>query len=176
MKPAFGDHSRLLDYIDGVVKLPPLPEDVPGDVKGIVVRALAVSPGDRFQSAEQLRAALERALHASNATPADVRKAAAELVSAAAVNRHASPDGLTEATGFGSTKLAVPSLATPEPHLAPSGTLLSEQPRAEPPRPITPATVARKAVKVGESPRVLVLAVVIAAVVTAAAASFAFCG
>ncbi len=172
--PAIPDHSRLLDYIDGVTKLPPLPDDVPAEVKAIVTRALAVSAGDRFQSAEKMRTALERAIHASDATAADVQKAASELVSLASTPKKGDAAAGTKATGFESTKLAVTPLSTPASRAraaqTPGGTLLSEK-AAGPPRAAALAPAKRR-----DSTRALVFAFVIAVIVTGAAVALAFCG
>ena len=180
-RPAFGDHSGLLDYIDGVTKLPPLADDVPPVVGAIVTRALAVSPADRFQSAEEMRSALERAMHAIGATPADVRRAAGELVSAASApsppTRRGSPEEAgaagAGALGFESTKLDIPSLPAPPRAAAPleaspAGTLLSARPVAEAKGPPPPAPAR-------DSIRTLLFALAVAALVTVAAVTLAFC-
>lgn len=135
-RPAFPDHRGLLNYIDGIMMLPALPDDVPPAVRAIVVRALAVSPEDRFQSADEMRSALERAIHAIGATPADVRNAASDLV--AAVSGHSKCEGEggkpgdtlhASAGAFESTKLAIPSLpARAKAHAPPpDATLVAEQ-------------------------------------------------
>jgi serine/threonine-protein kinase len=169
-RPAFEDHSALLDYIDGVSKLPELPEDTPAPVRAIVVRALAVSPADRFQSADGMRTALERAMHTIGATPADVRDAAAELVSAASLASTAKegkgkPAAAANGAEFASTKLAIPSLPASNPRpQTPGGTLLSASAGAAPVSP-SPAS----------SNRALTIALIVAAIVTAAAVALAFC-
>jgi serine/threonine protein kinase len=185
-KPAFVDHAGLLDYIDGVTKLPSPPDDVPPAVRAIASRALAVSPADRFQSAEEMRSALERAMHAIGATPADVRKAASDLVSGAGEPGRRSGDGGVAGdgegrepakeppSGFESTKLEIRSLPAPprKPErldLSAGGTLLSERAPVDAPEPSAPP-------RPGSSLRTLVFALAVAGLVTGAAVTLAFCG
>jgi serine/threonine-protein kinase len=61
--PPFPDHAALLAYVDGLSLLPELPRDVSADVLAIIARALTVRAKDRFATAEEMRRAIERALH-----------------------------------------------------------------------------------------------------------------
>jgi serine/threonine protein kinase len=174
-RPAFPDHRGLLDYIDGITRLPSLPDEVPPAVRAIVARALSVSPADRFQSADEMRSALERAIHTIGATPADVRNAASDLVGAASRPFHrdgdrAQPDDALGANAgpFESTKLAIPSLPSRDQAQTSSRTLVAAQASLEREKAPSPSSA-------GSMHR-LTLALILAAFMTAVAVALSFCG
>jgi serine/threonine protein kinase len=89
--PPFKDRDALIKYIEGKATLPPLPSDVPADVRAIVARALEVDPPNRYPTADEMRAALERALHAGETSSADLAQLTSRLVATArdaAVGEH----------------------------------------------------------------------------------------
>ena len=98
-KPPFRDRDALVAYVNGA-KLPPLPDDVPGEVRAIASRALEVDPGRRFATAGDMRAALERALHAGETPSSDLAQLTSRLVATA----RKSSDGALDPTVVASPK------------------------------------------------------------------------
>jgi serine/threonine-protein kinase len=75
--PPFRQIEELQAFLDGRSPLPPLPEHVPTEVRAIVTRAMTLDPRGRFETAEAMRLAVERALHGGAlADAADNREAA----------------------------------------------------------------------------------------------------
>ena len=104
-RPPFPDHEALLDYMDGSTKLPSLPTGTPGDVSEIVTRALKVERERRFASAEEMRSAIERALHSLGTSSDELVTTASRLVQTERAGTRINPHAPTE--------LAVPSVAPP---------------------------------------------------------------
>ncbi len=50
--------QRLTDVVDEVDEVPPLPDDVPPELRNIVAKAMSPEPADRYESAEAFRRAL----------------------------------------------------------------------------------------------------------------------
>jgi serine/threonine-protein kinase len=169
--PPFTDLQRLLDYMDGVAKLPTLPDEVPPDVQAIVTRALQVDRAKRFATAEDMRNALERALHAAPVSSDEISAAASRLTSSAS----ALPEDSADA--HAATELALttrPSGAAAK-HAAvrkPDGTLVS----ASADRTPTPAATPKQAPSATDPLKAMTYIVIAAGLVTITAAALAFCG
>jgi hypothetical protein len=139
-------------------------------VRSIVERALQVDRAKRFPTADEMRNALERALHASPVSSDEISAAASRLTSSATTPRHEGADAHAE------TELAVPT-APPktlkESAKQESGTLVSARTgRAESP----PAPKSRSKKAEGDSLKTMTMIVAGAALVTIGAAALAFCG
>jgi serine/threonine protein kinase len=126
--PPFRDRDALIAYIDGKAKLPPLPDDVPLDVRAIVTRALEVAPGDRFATADEMRAALERALHAGETPSADLAQLTSRLVATA---RDAAVGEQDPTELAASIPAPVPTIAQP----APLASEVRTEPQVSPSQP-----------------------------------------
>src|SRR5262249_32761103 len=63
-RPAYAgkDHIETLQIITSGAPPPPLPADLPQVVQSVVLKALAYSPADRFQTAEELKEAIDDAI------------------------------------------------------------------------------------------------------------------
>ncbi len=61
--PPFADREDLAAFLGGAA-LVPLPDSIPSEVREVVQRALRLDPAKRFSDAEEMRVALEGALHA----------------------------------------------------------------------------------------------------------------
>jgi serine/threonine-protein kinase len=166
--PPFRDHDALLAYIEGRMKLPALPKEVPPEAFAIVAKALQVDRTKRFASAEEMRAALEKALHTGKASSDDLARMSSQLVNTAKG---------AAAGAFDSTELALPTVSPRASSLpAPKGpgevaTLISAQaPKGE----AAAGAPAKRAIK-ADPVRPLLIAVGVATFVTAASLALAFC-
>ena len=132
--PPFPDHAALLAYIDGRTLLPELPRDVSQDVLAIIARALTVTPKDRFASADEMRSAIERALHSGGADSSAPRADVASRLIASTQRE--------EQVAYNATELAVPSLSSggsPDPTPGPAQPPTVELRVLEGSRPPAPA-------------------------------------
>jgi serine/threonine-protein kinase len=161
-EPPFRDQTALLDYMDDSKPLAPLRAGTPPDVSAIVLRALQVDRSRRFDSAEEMRHAIERALHAAGTSSDEVSTAALRLASM-------EPSGDVVINVHAPTELAVPSVPPKEPQPTSEGkdvhasTLISPAARGSKPAP-------------ADSIKTLVITLVVAGVLALGAALLAFCG
>jgi serine/threonine-protein kinase len=173
--PPFTDLQKLLDYMDGVTKLPALPDDVPPDVQAIVARAMQVDRAKRFATTEEMRFALERTLHSSPVSSDEISAAASRLTSSATSLPFGGADAHAE------TELALPSMPVSPPATARAvprhadGTLVSAKAPREPKSGTTSAS-ARDPRDARDSLRAMTYVVIGAGIVTIAAAALVFCG
>jgi serine/threonine protein kinase len=131
--PPFRDHDALLSYIEGQRPLAPLPDEVTPAVRAIALRALEVDRNRRFATAEEMRAALERALHAPTTSSDDLARLKGQLVAATRAAK-----GALDATELAVASLparAPPAVSSPLP--VEGATLAST---TEPPPTLTPAS------------------------------------
>jgi serine/threonine protein kinase len=82
----FGRANRLLDFAWGRLSLPRMPQDLPEKVRALLRRALSRDPRERFQTAAEMRHAIEQAMVDARlfATAGDV----AEFLRRVAAPRH----------------------------------------------------------------------------------------
>jgi serine/threonine-protein kinase len=96
-RPAYAgkDHIETLQLITSGAPPPPLPSDLPAVVQSIVFKALAHAPADRYQTAEELKQAIDAAVRETRlqATPTEVAAFAAHHLADRAVERRKIIDG-----------------------------------------------------------------------------------
>jgi serine/threonine protein kinase len=173
--PPFRDQTALLDYMDRSKPLGALRAGTPPDVTAIVARALQVDRARRFESADEMRNAIERALHASGTSSDDVSTIASRLARSESL-------GDAVVIAHAPTELAHPS-ARAEGPTQPAAVTRVESPPEEPaagvggalPTLISPQTQSKR--PAGRDPvKPLVIALVLAGVVALGSALLAFCG
>jgi serine/threonine protein kinase len=94
-RPPFDDVSQLLAYVYKGAPMDPLPREVPAVVEELVMRALAVDPMQRYDTAEEMRDTMERVMQKLGRMPthADVSRYAANIAGAATSYELSTPDG-----------------------------------------------------------------------------------
>jgi serine/threonine-protein kinase len=95
-RPAYAgkDHIETLQIITSGAPPPPLPPELPPTVQSVVLKALAHSPADRYQTAEELQKAIDNAIRETNlyATHAEVAAFAAQHLADRAAERRRTID------------------------------------------------------------------------------------
>jgi len=99
-RPPFDDVAQLVAYVYKGTVIAPMARHVPGLVEAIVTRALAVDPVQRFETAEEMRDALEQTMIdlGISTTQADVGRYVASLKGEATSHEIDSAEG-TSAEG-----------------------------------------------------------------------------
>src|SRR6266545_1110982 len=136
-RPLHGSLSgdSLLDAVRSGVVEPPstFAREVPPELEALVMRALAKSPEDRFQSARDMSAAISRALFQKQEF---VDAAAVEATIAQLISRDETSPGLSQPPSMGGDSLALAALgstALPRPSASPPQPSSTEQTGTYPP-------------------------------------------
>jgi serine/threonine-protein kinase len=164
----FAHLDALLEYIEGAEPLRPLPAHVPEEVRAIVLRALAVDPARRFATAEEMRKALERALHAVPESPEEASRAASLLAATPVTVRDVPPGAALSPKAASVRAPAGVEEAPARVHRAAAAanpTLLS---------PVHESVVRPR--RRGDPVKAMTLVVVVSAIVTVVAVLLVYCG
>ncbi|HEX9297384.1 MAG TPA: protein kinase [Polyangiaceae bacterium] len=136
-RPLHGSLSgdSLLDAVRSGVVEPPstFAREVPPELEALVMRALAKTPEDRFQSARDMSAAISRALFQKQEF---VDAAAVEATIAQLISRDETSPGLSQPPSMGGDSLALAALgstALPRPSASPPQPSSTEQTGTYPP-------------------------------------------